>query len=81
MKNLVMRLWHDEAGFVVSTELILIATIVVIGLIMFMPAGIIAALPIEVLRPENRAIGLGLFYTWWYVGLAFLPQAQAVSRG
>ncbi len=33
MKNLVMRLWHDEAGFVVSTELILIATIVVIGLI------------------------------------------------
>ena len=33
MKNLVMRLWRDEAGFVVSTELILIATIVVIGLI------------------------------------------------
>lgn len=33
MKNLVMRLWRDEAGFVVSTELVLIATIVVIGLI------------------------------------------------
>ena len=31
MKNLVMRLWRDEAGFVVSTELILIATIVVIA--------------------------------------------------
>ncbi len=33
MKNLVMRLWRDEAGFVVSTELILIATILVIGVI------------------------------------------------
>jgi Flp pilus assembly pilin Flp len=33
MKQLALRLWRDEAGFVVSTELILIATIVVIGLI------------------------------------------------
>lgn len=33
MRNLVMRLWRDEAGFVVSTELVLIATIVVIGLV------------------------------------------------
>lgn len=33
MKNIVVRLWRDEAGFVVSTELVLIATIVVIGMI------------------------------------------------
>jgi Flp pilus assembly pilin Flp len=33
MKNIVMRLWRDEAGFVVSTELVLIATIVVIGMV------------------------------------------------
>jgi len=45
----------------------------VIGLILFLPAGIMAALPIEVLRPENRATGLGLFYTWWYAGVAALP--------
>ena len=44
-----------------------------IGLILFLPAGIMAALPIEVLRPENRATGLGLFYTWWYAGVAGLP--------
>ena len=44
-----------------------------IGLILFLPAGIMAALPIEVLRPENRATGLGLFYTWWYAGMAALP--------
>lgn len=31
--NLVRRFWADDAGFVVSTELALIATILVIGLI------------------------------------------------
>ncbi len=33
MKQLALRLMRDEAGFVVSTELILIATILVIGMI------------------------------------------------
>jgi hypothetical protein len=32
MKALV-RLWNDEAGFVVSSELVLIATILVIGMV------------------------------------------------
>jgi hypothetical protein len=31
--NLIQKLWNDEAGFVVSTELALIATILVIGLV------------------------------------------------
>lgn len=31
--RMLHRIWKDEAGFVVSTELILIATILVIGLI------------------------------------------------
>lgn len=31
--NLLNRFWSDEAGFVVSTELILIATILVIGML------------------------------------------------
>ena len=30
---MLMRLWNDEAGFIVSSELILIATLVVIGMI------------------------------------------------
>lgn len=33
MKTIGMRLWRDESGFVVSSELIFIATIVVIGMI------------------------------------------------
>ncbi|MCO6457785.1 MAG: hypothetical protein J5I93_20970 [Pirellulaceae bacterium] len=31
--NMVRRFWSDDAGFVVSTELALVATILVIGLI------------------------------------------------
>ncbi|PHS12718.1 MAG: hypothetical protein COA78_07990 [Blastopirellula sp.] len=33
MKNMLVQLWHDERGFVQSTELILITVIAVIGLI------------------------------------------------
>jgi Flp pilus assembly pilin Flp len=36
--KLVKRLWSDEAGFIVSAELILIATIVVIGLLVGLAA-------------------------------------------
>ena len=33
MNSISMKLWNDDAGFIVSIELILIATIAVIGLI------------------------------------------------
>ncbi len=38
MKNLPTTLWNDQAGFIVSIELILIATIAIIGLITGMTA-------------------------------------------
>ena len=31
--SLLNRLWNDEAGFIISSELVLIATVVVIGLL------------------------------------------------
>jgi hypothetical protein len=33
MKNIVSRLWSEEAGFVISTELVLVATILVLALV------------------------------------------------
>ena len=33
MTNLLTRLWNDEAGFIVSAELILVATIVVLAMV------------------------------------------------
>jgi predicted MFS family arabinose efflux permease len=47
--------------------------LLVIGLVQGLPVGIILALPVMVLRPQARAIGMGLFFTWLYVGHAALP--------
>ena len=33
MKSLLSRLWKDEAGFVVSTELVLVATMLVMAMV------------------------------------------------
>jgi predicted MFS family arabinose efflux permease len=38
-----------------------------------MPVSPMVALPAEALRPDRRAIGLGLFYTWFYLGTAVCP--------
>ncbi|MGK7870874.1 MFS transporter [Falsiroseomonas sp. E2-1-a20] len=47
--------------------------LIVVGLMMGLPVGVVMALPSEVLRPENRATGMGLFYTTLYVGHFSLP--------
>ncbi len=49
-----------------------VPTLVALGLIFGPPAGIIVALPVEVLRPENRAPGMGLFHTCYYAGMPTL---------
>jgi len=33
MKKMIQRLWNDEGGFIISMELVLIATILVLGLV------------------------------------------------
>lgn len=33
MKTLALKLWQDEAGFLVSAEMVLISTIVVLGMV------------------------------------------------
>lgn len=33
MRQMLLRLWQDDAGFVISTELVLVATILVLGVI------------------------------------------------
>jgi fucose permease len=43
------------------------------GLVMGLPVGVIMAMPAQALQPENRAVGIGLFYVWLYVGHAGVP--------
>lgn len=45
----------------------------IIGLIAGPAAGIIMAMPARVLRPEARSLGMGVYYTWYYIGMAVLP--------
>ena len=46
---------------------------IALGLFFGPPAGVIMALPNEVLRAENRGPGMGIFYTGYYAGTATLP--------
>src|SRR5579883_109322 len=43
------------------------------GIVLGLAVGVIMALPSEVLRPENRGVGMGVFYAIMYLGQAGLP--------
>ena len=49
--------------------------IVLGGLVVGLPAGLFVSLGAEVLRPEVRAAGMGVFYTVYYFGCALFPAA------
>lgn len=53
---------------------------VLIGLVMGPAAGIIMALPARALRPESRNLGMGIYYTWYYIGMALLPGIAGWCR-
>jgi MFS family permease len=52
--------------------------LVVVGI--GLPAGLIMALPAQALRQENRSIGMGVFYMFYYVGMALLPALAGLTR-
>ena len=43
------------------------------GLVLGFAVGVVMALPAEVLRPESRAVGMGVFFSFMYIGQAGLP--------
>ncbi len=46
---------------------------VVLAAVLGFTVGMVMALPGEVLSPESRATGLGLYYTMYYIGTGVLP--------
>jgi predicted MFS family arabinose efflux permease len=52
----------------------------IIGLVVGPAAGIIMAMPARVLRPEARSLGMGVYYTWYYIGMAVLPGIAGWCR-
>jgi len=56
------------------------ALIAFIGLVGGLPCGAMLVLPVEVLRPQSRGPGMGVFYTWYYVGMALLTPVAGYVR-
>lgn len=54
--------------------------IALVGLVGGLPAGAIMALPSELLRPVSRGPGMGIFFTWYYVGMSALPPLAGALR-
>lgn len=50
------------------------------GFITGVPAGAIMALPAQVLSPQNRATGMGIFFTWYYGAMALFPAIAGWLR-
>jgi hypothetical protein len=55
----------------------LLAAFALIVLGMGVPPGLIMALPAQALRPDTRAGGMGVYYTWCYAAMAILPIGAA----
>jgi predicted MFS family arabinose efflux permease len=56
------------------------AQIAFIGAVAGLPCAAMLVLPTEVLRPQSRASGMGIFYTWYYVGMTLLTPAAGLAR-
>jgi hypothetical protein len=52
----------------------------VLVLVIGLPPGSMMALAPEGLRPENRATGMGVFYTWHYAAMTVLPAIAGAAR-
>ena len=51
-----------------------------IGAVAGVPCGAMLVLPAEVLRPQSRGPGMGVFFTWYYVGMALSTPAAGFVR-
>jgi predicted MFS family arabinose efflux permease len=57
-----------------------IVAVLVIGISAGPPAGAIMAAAGSVLRPSNRGLGMGIYFTWYYIGMAALPFVGGLVR-
>lgn len=57
-----------------------LALMPLVGAAAGLPVGAMMVLPAEVLRPPNRAAGMGIFFTWYYAGMALLTPVGGMLR-
>ena len=76
----VFGLASAAAMFLMPFWAVSVMLCLIIGIGIGPPAGVIMSLPAEVLRSENRAAGLGVFFTWYYAGMAVGPALAGWGR-
>ncbi len=59
-------------ALILNTDMPLL-TFTLFGILYAVSAPVVASLPAEVLRPETRGPGFGIYYVWYFAGSAFLP--------
>lgn len=84
--------WPDAviaAGFIIAgaATIVLAADLtllfpafVLIALTVGLPAGPIMTLPAAALAPQNRATGMGIYFTWYYALMAAIPPLAGFAR-
>ena len=76
--RLLRRLWNDEAGFVVSSELVLVATLLVIGLIVGLTS--LRNQVVQELADTGAAIGMfAQGYEWYGTSKASVANTDAAG--
>jgi predicted MFS family arabinose efflux permease len=76
------------AGFILTALATVLLTVPSLTLAAFiviliaggLPAGAIMALPAGALRPQNRAAGMGIYFTCYYALMSALPALAGLSR-
>ena len=58
---------------VITTGTLPEAGLILLGIIAGIPAGALMSLSAQAVSRENRGPGLGIFYTWYYVGMTLVP--------
>jgi MFS family permease len=56
------------------------ASLIVLGIIAGIPAGALLALSAEAVSRENRGPGLGIYFTWYYLGMTLVPGIAGALR-
>ena len=81
--NMVMASGFIVAGaaaIFVAGEAPILAAFAVVAIAVGLPAGPIMTLPAAAVRPQNRATGMGIYFTWYYALMAGFPALAGLAR-
>jgi MFS family permease len=65
---------------IITTGTLPEAGLILLGIIAGIPAGALMSLSAEAVSRENRGPGLGIFYTWYYLGMTLVPALAGWLR-